>query len=442
VAGATIADANATSKGKIQLAGDLAGTAAAPTVPGLALKENLNNKSVSITTDGASDTKYPSVKSVKTYVDAQVAGATIADANATSKGKIQLAGDLAGTAAAPTVPGLALKENLNNKSINVTTDAVSDTKYPSVKSVKTYVDAQVAGATIADATSIVKGKILLAGDLGGTATAPTVPGLTLKLDANQKGVPNGVASLNAQGIIPSSQLPPVTLSSTSVVGSDAAMTALSSATVGSIAVRTDVNKNYVLSALPASTLGNWIELLTPAAPVQAVNGYTGNVNLTKTDLGLGDVNNTSDINKPVSTATQAALDTKANLSDVNTALATKISTIDVNAALALKANITDVNTALDTKISTTDANAALALKANSTDVNTALATKANSTDVNTALATKISNADATAALALKLDANKVGALSGVASLDASGKVPTDQIPAISFSSVKVLKSEA
>ena len=408
----------------------------------LNLKEDKLNKSIDVTTDAASDTKYPSVKSIKTYVDAQVAGATIADANATSKGKIQLAGDLAGTAAAPIVPGLALKENLNNKSVSVSTDAASDTKYPSVKSVKTYVDAQVAGATIADATSIVKGKILLAGDLGGTATSPTVPGLTLKLDANQKGVPNGVASLNAQGIIPSSQLPPVTLSSTNVVGSDAAMTALSSATVGSIAVRTDVNKNYVLSALPASTLGNWIELLTPAAPVQAVNGYTGNVNLTKTDLGLGDVNNTSDINKPVSTATQAALDTKANLSDVNTALATKISTTDVNAALALKANSTDVNAALATKISSTDANAALALKANSSDVNTALATKANSSDVNTAIATKISNADATAALALKLDANKVGALSGVASLDASGKVPTDQIPAISFSSVKVLASEA
>jgi hypothetical protein len=298
---------------------------------------------------------------------------------------------------------LAAKENTSNKSINVTIDAASDTKYPSVKAVKTYVDAQVAGATIADATSSVKGKILLAGDLGGTATAPTVPGLILKLDANQKGVPNGVASLNAQGIIPSSQLPPVTLSSTSVVGSDAAMTALSNATVGSIAVRTDVNKNYVLSALPASTLGNWIELLTPAAPVQAVNGYTGSVNLTKTDFGLSDVNNTSDINKPVSNATQSALDLKANITDVNTALATKISTTDANAALALKANTADVNTSL---------------------------------------ATKISNADATAALVLKLDANKVGAVSGVASLDASGKVPTDQIPAISFSSVKVLKSEA
>jgi hypothetical protein len=337
---------------------------------GLALKANTTDMTAALA--AKADTG-----SIKTFVVTQVAAATIADTDASTKGKIQLAGDLAGTAAAPTVPGLALKENSANKSTNVTTDAASDTKYPSVKSVKTYVDTQVAGATIADANATSKGKIQLAGDLAGTAEAPTVPGLTLKLNANQKGVANGVASLNAQGIIPSNQLPPVTLSSTNVVGSDAAMTALSSATVGSIAVRTDANKNYVLSALPASTLGNWIELLTPAAPVQAVNGYTGSVNLTQTDLGLSNVNNTSDINKPVSSAMQTALDLKAN-----------------------------------------------------------------STDVNTVLATKISTADATAALNLKLDANKVGAVRGVASLDASGKVPTDQIPAVSFSSVKVLKSEA
>lgn len=35
-----------------------------------ALKEDLTNKSTNVTTDGASDTKYPSVKAVKTYVDA------------------------------------------------------------------------------------------------------------------------------------------------------------------------------------------------------------------------------------------------------------------------------------------------------------------------------------------------------------------------------------
>ena len=94
----------------------------------LATKENNSNKSVNITTDAASDIKYPSVKSVKTYVDSQVGGANIADADATTKGKIQLAGDLAGTAAAPTVPGLALKENTANKSTNVSTDGATDAK--------------------------------------------------------------------------------------------------------------------------------------------------------------------------------------------------------------------------------------------------------------------------------------------------------------------------
>ena len=38
------------------------------------------------------------------------------DATTASKGKIQLAGDLSGTATAPTVPALATKENAANKS--------------------------------------------------------------------------------------------------------------------------------------------------------------------------------------------------------------------------------------------------------------------------------------------------------------------------------------
>jgi hypothetical protein len=279
-----------------------------------------------------------------------------------------------------------------------------------------FVVSQIASATIADADANTKGKIQLTGDLGGTAAAPTVPGLALKanasdvatdlalkLDANQKGAANGVATLNSLGIIPSNQLPPVTLSSTNVVGSDAAMTALASATVGSIAIRTDANKNYVLSALPASTLANWVELLTPAAPVQVVNGYTGSVNLTKTDLGLSDVSNTSDLNKPISIATQNALNLKAN-------------TTDVNAALNLKANIADMNSALASKATIATLTAALAPKANTSEVNQALN--------------------------LKLDANRLGVPNGTASLNNLGKIPTDQIPAISFSSVKVLGSQA
>lgn len=39
--------------------------------------------------------------------------------------------------------------------------------------------------------------------------------------------------------------------------------------------------------------------------------------VTKADVGLSNVDNTSDTSKPISTATQAALDLKANASDVS-----------------------------------------------------------------------------------------------------------------------------
>jgi len=46
--------------------------------------------------------------------------------------------------------------------------------------------------------------------------------------------------------------------------------------------------------------------------VSSVNGQTGAVTLTKADVGLGNVDNTSDANKPVSTAQQTALNAKEN----------------------------------------------------------------------------------------------------------------------------------
>ena len=52
--------------------------------------------------------------------------------------------------------------------------------------------------------------------------------------------------------------------------------------------------------------------MTPASgSVTSVAGKTGIVTLTKTDVALGNVDNTSDANKPISTATQTALNGKA-----------------------------------------------------------------------------------------------------------------------------------
>lgn len=49
------------------------------------------------------------------------------------------------------------------------------------------------------ATTTTRGLVRLAGDLGGTADSPTVPGLSSKLNTSQKGAANGVASLSSSG---------------------------------------------------------------------------------------------------------------------------------------------------------------------------------------------------------------------------------------------------
>lgn len=51
------------------------------------------------------------------------------------------------------------------------------------------------------------------------------------------------------------------------------------------------------------------------APVTSVAGKVGTVTLAKADIGLANVDNTSDANKPVSTAQQAALDGKVNVAN-------------------------------------------------------------------------------------------------------------------------------
>lgn len=102
-----------------------------------------------------------------------------------------------------------------------------------------------------------------------------------------KGIANGYADLDAGGKIPASRIDFGQTGQTFVVASQSAMLAVSGANIGALAIRTDQNKNYRLIAQPASTLANWQVLLSPDAPVQSVNGFTGNVNLLTTHISEG-----------------------------------------------------------------------------------------------------------------------------------------------------------
>ena len=107
--------------------------------------------------------------------------------------------------------------------------------------------------------------------------------VTINYINNQKGAVNGLAELDGNGLVPTHHLPALAITTTQVVNSQSAMLALTAQT-GDVAVRTDVNKSFILTATPASTLANWQELLTPTDSVLSVDGSTGAVSLSGTYL--------------------------------------------------------------------------------------------------------------------------------------------------------------
>ena len=76
------------------------------------------------------------------------------------------------------------------------------------------------------------------------------------IPATEKGANNGVATLGSDGKLTTAQIPDVTITDTFVVASQAAMLALT-AQVGDVAVRSDINKSFILRVAGASTLANW-----------------------------------------------------------------------------------------------------------------------------------------------------------------------------------------
>lgn len=114
------------------------------------------------------------------------------------------------------------------------------------------------------------------------------------------------------GVIPSSSLPPLVIIDTTPVASQAAMLALT-AQRGDVAIRTDLGKSFILSTDTPTVLADWKELLAPGL-ITSVAGKVGVVTLVKADVGLSNVDNTSDATKPVSAAQQTALNLKLDAS--------------------------------------------------------------------------------------------------------------------------------
>jgi hypothetical protein len=109
-----------------------------------------------------------------------------------------------------------------------------------------------------------------------------------------------------------------------------------------------ITKQSTIAAAVLSVVSS----LSPSGVV-SVNSRTGNVVLTKSDVSLSNVDNTSDVNKPVSTATQTALnakqDTLVSATNIKTINGTSLlGSGDLSAGMSLVLSTRTSNTILGT----------------------------------------------------------------------------------------------
>lgn len=133
---------------------------------------------------------------------------------------------------------------------------------------------------------------------------PTAADLANYVPLSQKGTANGVASLDASGLVPAAQLPSYVddvlegyyKTADGKFYKEAAYTNLITGETGKIYVSLDTNKTYRWT-------GTTFVYITSGA-VDSVNGLTGVVVLNKSHVGLSNVDNTADAAKSVLSASK------------------------------------------------------------------------------------------------------------------------------------------
>ena len=165
-------------------------------------KENIGNKSTDVSADGTSNVKYPSAKAVKDYVDNAVVVAT-PDATTSSKGKIQLSGDLTGIAAAPTVNSVGgsssstihTAELLANAATSANTNNTIVKRDASGNFSAGVISAGLIGSVTGDVTGNLTGNV--AGNVTGNLTGNVTGDVTGNVTGNLYGNANTATKLAA-----------------------------------------------------------------------------------------------------------------------------------------------------------------------------------------------------------------------------------------------------
>lgn len=313
--GAGAPDATTTTKGSIQLAGDLAGTAAAPTVPGLAGKANTTHTHV------AADISNSTAVGRNLIIATDAATARSAIGAGTSSLVI---GTTAGTAAAGNDSRLSDARNPLAH-----THGVADLTATGTRSASTFLRGDNTWATVQAGISSVASTDI---------TDATAIGRTILTSADAVAVRTAIGAGTSSLAIGTTSTTAMAGNKTFTAAEVGAAPASHTHTAANISDSTTVGRSVITAADAAAArtaIGAGTSNL--AIGTTASTAMAGNKTFTKADVGLGSVDNTSDANKPVSTAQQTALNAKvtngAGITEVRSitqaaydALGTKVAT--------------------------------------------------------------------------------------------------------------------
>lgn len=174
--------------------------------------------------------------------------------------------------------GTLVEASTTNGNIKVNGSETTVYTLPSVGTAGTYTKVTT------DANGRVKaGTSLSASDIP-TITLSKISDAGTAASKNVGTAAGNVVALDSNGKLPEGVLPSLSIVDVYTVASTAEMVALDAQKGDMAIVGSDT---YILSAAPASTLANWVKIPHPTDVVQAVNGKTGVVVLTTSDVTEG-----------------------------------------------------------------------------------------------------------------------------------------------------------
>jgi hypothetical protein len=284
-----------------------------------AISTEVSNRNTAIATAKSEAISASATDATTKATAAQSAAATDATTKVAAEATLRVSGDAASvsTAAADATTKVAAEAALrvSGDAASVSTAATdATTKVAAEAALRVSGDAASVATAAADATTKAGAALTSANSYTDTAVSSLGnTAATTYVLLSDVGNIDGVASLDGTGKIPDTEIPAGIARDTEVTTAiSTAINTLINSAPGTLDTLGEIATAMATSDSAAAALVTAVNLKAPIASPT----FTGTVSgITKDMVGLANADNTTDANKPVSTATQTALDLKLNLAE-------------------------------------------------------------------------------------------------------------------------------